>query len=84
MGLVPFRQRPARSATGPVLLNIYGGARLTVQGRECSCDVSELPNDCPVLIGQVPLELLDFVVDPKGQRLVGNPLHDGQQMLELY
>ena len=43
-----------------------------------------LGGDCPVLIGQVPLELLDFVVDPKGRRLIGNPEHGGEQMIEMY
>jgi hypothetical protein len=43
-----------------------------------------LPDDCPVLIGQVPLEVLDFVVDPQGQRLIGNPAHGGEQILEIY
>ena len=43
-----------------------------------------LPDDCPVLIGQVPLELMDFVVDPNSQRLIGNPAHGGVEMLELY
>jgi hypothetical protein len=57
---------------------------LIVQGRECTCDVIEIPDDCPVLVGQVPLELLDFVVDPVGARLIGNPAHDGEQMVELY
>ena len=57
---------------------------LTVQGRECPMDVAEVPDDCPVLIGQVPLELLDFVVDPANQRLIGNPAHGGEQMLEMY
>ena len=46
--------------------------------------MTELPDDCPVLIGQVPLELLDFVVDPAGQRLIGNPEHGGEHVLELY
>jgi hypothetical protein len=46
--------------------------------------VTEIPDDCPVLIGQVPLELLDFVVDPKGQRLIGNPAHGGEHMIEIY
>jgi hypothetical protein len=36
------------------------------------------------LIGQVPLELLDFVVDPRGQRLIGNPEHGGEHIIELY
>jgi len=42
------------------------------------------PDDCPVLIGQIALELVDFVIDMKGQRLIGNPAHGGQQMLELF
>ena len=32
-----------------------------------------------VVIGQVPLELMDWVVDSKGQRLIGNPEHGGEQ-----
>ena len=65
-------------------LQVYGTARVVVQGRECSCDVIELPDDCPTLLGQVPLELLDFVVDPSGQRLIGNPAHGGEHIIELY
>ena len=38
----------------------------------------------PVLIGQIPLELLDWVVDPKGQRLIGNPEHGGEQIMEVF
>jgi predicted aspartyl protease len=84
LGLLPLRSRPARTAAGSRMVQIYGGVRLTVQERECNCDVQEVADDCPVLIGQVPLELLDFVVDPKGQQLIGNPLHGGQQMIEQY
>jgi hypothetical protein len=46
--------------------------------------VIEVSDDCPVLIGQVPLDLMDFVVDPGGQRLIGNPAHGGEQVIELY
>jgi hypothetical protein len=46
--------------------------------------VVEVADDCPVLIGQVPLEVMDFVVDPAGQRLIGNPAHGGEQVYELY
>ena len=63
---------------------MYGTVRLTVQGRDCTCDAVGVPDDCPVLIGQVPLELLDFVVDPGGQRLIGNPAHGGEHIIELY
>ncbi len=53
-------------------------------GRECVAEVGELPDECPVLIGQVPLELLDFVVDASGRRLIGNPDHGGEQMFDLF
>ena len=55
-----------------------------MQGRDCTCDVVKVPDDCPVLIGQVPLELLDFVSDPSGQHLIGNPAHGGEHIIELY
>lgn len=84
LGLKYFRTRPARTSAGPVNVRVYGTARLTIQGRECPTDVSELPDDCPVLIGQLPLEALDFVVDPVGQRLIGNPEHGGEHIIELY
>jgi predicted aspartyl protease len=84
LGLQPFRVRRARTSAGTIDMQVYRAVRLTVQGRDCITDVSELPDECPVLIGQVPLELLDFVVDPAGQRLIGNPAHGGEQMIEIY
>ena len=58
--------------------------RLTIQERECFCAATELPDECPVLIGQIPLEDLDFVVDPVGRRLIGNPAHGGVAMHEQF
>jgi predicted aspartyl protease len=84
LGLNPLKVRQARTSAGQVPVQIFGTVRLTIQGRDCPTDVSELPDDCPVLIGQVPLELLDFVVDPAGQKLIGNPEHGGEHILELY
>jgi len=84
LGLMAFRDRPARTSAGVVNLRIFGAVRLTVQGRECICDVTEIPDDCPVLIGQVPLELLDFVLDPRNQCLIGNPAHGGQHMIDMF
>ncbi len=84
LGLKPLRTRRARTTAGTVILQMYDAVRLTVQERECTVDVAEISDDCPVLLGQVPLELLDFVVDPSGQRLIGNPAHGGEQMIELF
>ncbi len=63
---------------------VFSLVQLTVEGRDCRVDVAELPDDCPVLIGQIPLESLDFVVDPVGQRLIGNPEHGGEHMIDLF
>jgi hypothetical protein len=63
---------------------IFGPVRLTIQGRACSVDVSEVAEECPVLIGYVPLELLDFVVNPRAQSLIGNPEHGGEFMFDMY
>lgn len=84
LGLRPIRKRPVRTSAGSVIVQIYGTVRLTIQGRDCPSDVTEVPDDCPVLVGQVPLELLDFVVDPAGQRLIGNPAHGGEHIIEMY
>ena len=84
LGLEHLRTRTARTSAGHVQVRVFGTVRLTVQGRDCPCDVTELPDDCPVLIGQIPLEAMDFVVDPAGQRLIGNPAHGGEHVIELY
>ena len=84
LGLEPVRTRKAMTPTGPVTVQMYGTVRLTIQDRDCTTDVTELPNECPVLIGQIPLEQLDFIVDLQGRRLIGNPAHGGEQMIELY
>ncbi len=84
LGLKPTRTRQARTSAGTITLQIYGTVRVTIQGRDCPCDVVEVPDDCPVLIGQIPLEAMDWVVDPVAQRLIGNPAHGGEQMIELY
>ena len=56
--------------------------QLTIQGRMCRVDVCEIPDPNPLLVGQVPLELMDWVVDPVGGKLIGNPDHGGQHMID--
>jgi len=84
LGLRFHRNRTARTATGMATFAVYGAVRLTVDERDCVVEVSELPDTCPVLIGQLPLEALDFVVDPIGQRLIGNPDHGGKDMMDMF
>src|SRR5262249_530178 len=68
LGLTPVRTRSVVTSAGPAVHQVYGTVRLTIQDRDFPCDVLELPDDCPVLVGQLALEALDFVVDPVKQR----------------
>jgi len=36
-----------------------------------------------VVVAQIPLEIMDFVVDPASLRLIGHPAHGGEQTFEL-
>lgn len=85
LGLQRYRKGRARTSGGDLReFDMYGVARLTIQGRERTMEVASLPDTCPVLIGQIPLEMLDWVVDPKGQKLIGNPEHGGEEMFDMF
>jgi len=84
LGLKPYRVCRVRTVGGIVDTSICAAVRLTVQGRDFTTDVAEIPDDCPALVGQIPLEGLDLVVDPIGQRLIGNPEHGGEHMIDIY
>ena len=62
----------------------YDTVRLTLQGRSCGMDVIEVPDTVPVLAGPLPLQHLDFTIDTRGLKLVGNPAHGGEHMYELF
>jgi predicted aspartyl protease len=84
LGLRKMFVRTIVTSIGPGEASVFGPVRLTIQGRVCNVDVMELPDSVPVLVGQLPLESLDFVVDPRNQRLIGNPEHGGQHIIEAY
>lgn len=84
LGLRLVRTREARGIGGKVPINIFSSVRLYVQDRDCTMDVGELPDGYPVLIGQLPLEAMDYVVDPKNQRLIGNPEHGGEWIMDVF
>lgn len=64
--------------------SVYQPVRLEIQGRHGEFNVVDIDEDVPNLLGQIPLEYLDFVVDPKKQKLIPNPEHREQQMTEEY
>jgi predicted aspartyl protease len=84
LGLGRRGTKRVTSSVGLAEAAIYDAVRLTIQGRSCTMDVMEVPDSVPVLIGQLPLEHLDLVVDSQSRRLTGNPAHGGEHIYELY
>jgi clan AA aspartic protease len=83
LGLTKLKSKRVMTSRGPAETDTYSAVRLVLQGRDCTVDVVEVPDGVPPLVGQVPLELMDFVVDPVNQRITGNPEHNGEWVLEL-
>lgn len=84
LGLDKTGTKRVTSSIGRAEASMYEAVRLTIQGRTCTMDVMEVPDGVPVLIGQLPLEHLDFVIDMRSHTLIGNPAHGGEHMYELY
>lgn len=84
LGLKKGYERPARSATGTAIVSVYDVVRLAVQGRECKVEVMEVPDGTPALVGQLPLEMMSFVVDMTNHRLTGDPTTGGEHVLDLF
>jgi clan AA aspartic protease len=74
----------SQTTNGEAVRFKYEPVQLELMGRKENFDVIEVPETVPNLLGQVPLEVLDFVVDPKGQKLISNPAHGGEQMIEEF
>ena len=74
----------SRTTNGDRTRGVYDPVRLELMGRFGHFDVVDVDEHVPNLLGQIPLEHLDLVVDPKGQKLIPNPEHGDRQMSEEY
>lgn len=83
LGLEKRSEKHVITSAGIAQAGLYDAVRITIQDRDCTVDVMEVPDESPPLIGQIPLEMLDFVVDPRARRLIGNPAHGGEHIIEL-
>ena len=83
LGLTPFGNAKARTATGIVDRIIYSEVRFTILEREGSLPVTNLPADAPVLVGHMVLEQLDLCIDIR-KGLIYNPDHDDDWIEEIY
>jgi len=85
LGLRPGRTVPVRLADGTDReMTYYTSLHISILGRDMNCDALAAPEGTTPLIGQIPLEALDLVVDPRSRELRTNPAHpDGPLMYAL-
>jgi predicted aspartyl protease len=83
LGLTFVKDYVAKTVTGPLKLALYAPAWIETQERYCVTEVLALPEDRQVLLGQIPLEMMDWWVDVSAQKLTGNPEHGGQWQVEV-
>ena len=84
LGLARTDTVRSQTTNGDALRHKYEPVQLELMDRRENFDVIEIPENVPNLLGQVPLEVLDLVVDAKAQKLIPNPAHGGEQMTEEY
>ena len=74
----------SRTTKGNRTRGVYSPVKMELLGREGNFDVVDIDEDVPSLLGQIPLEYLDFIIDPKSRCLRGNPAHGDKLMTEEY
>lgn len=67
-------QTQAELADGSIaMLDVVGPIEVRFQNRRTSVEAIVVPDEGDVLLGAIPLEGLDVLVDPKNQQLIVNP-----------
>ena len=84
LGLKKTGEVDSKTTNGVRRRAVFQPVRIDLMGRTGNFDVVEVDDAVPNLLGQIPLEYLDFIVDPKGQKLIPNPEHGDKQMSEEY
>lgn len=74
LGLEIIDKRPAVLADGSIKdLNVVAPIEVRFENRRTVTQGLVLPGDSQVLLGSIPMEDLDVIIEPKNQRLIVNP-----------
>ncbi len=58
-----------------VEVDVVGPVEVRFENRRSSVDAFVFPGDAEVLLGAIPMEDMDVLIDPRRQKLVVNPKH---------
>ncbi len=74
LGLFKVDERLAELADGSVRpYDVVGPIEVRIPHRRCNVDAMVLPGDSEVLLGAIPMEDMDLVIEPKSQTVQVNP-----------
>ena len=83
LGLRPVNEVISRTmANINVRRRVFSPVDLEIQGRSSQFPVVEVPDELPNIIGQIPLEELDWVVDLRNRKLIPNPEHKNGELCD--
>lgn len=85
LGLHPVGEVKSRTMSNrSEVRTVFSPVALEIQGRTGRFDVVEIPDSLPNIIGQIPLEDLDWVVDCRNQKLIPNPEHKNGELADEF
>jgi clan AA aspartic protease len=71
-----LEQRKGQLANGHIVeYNVVGPIEVRFKNRRCTVDAMVLPGDNEPLLGAIPLEDMDILINPFRQELIVNPEH---------
>ena len=79
-----LEKRKAQLADGSVVeFDIVGPIEVRFKNRRCMVDAMVIPGDNELLLGDIPLEDMDVLVDPVRRELIVNPEHPYMAQMKL-
>ena len=73
-----------RMANGePITRDVVGPVEVRFGERRSTCNAFVLPGDSEPLLGAIPMEEMDLLIDPKRQQLILNPEYPYNGILRL-
>ena len=85
LGLHPVGEVKSRTMSNRTeSRTVFSPVALEIMGRTGRFDVVEIPDALPNIIGQIPLEDLDWVVDCRNQKLIPNPEHKNGELADEF
>jgi len=73
-----------RMANGePITRDVVGPVEVRFGERKSNCNAFVLPGDSEPLLGAIPMEEMDLLIDPKRQQLILNPDYPYNGILRL-